>query len=53
LVLHLIKLNDAYNKTEENEYRNWFNKPNNEINGADCSDSSFTSIKTQQLPKFK
>ena len=53
LVLQQIKLNDDYNNTEENEYTNWLNKPNNEINGADCSDSYFTSIKTQQLPQFK
>ena len=53
MVLHLIKLNDAYNNTEKYEYRKWLNKPNNEINGADCSDSYFTSIKTQQLPQFK
>ena len=53
LVLQQIKLNDDYNNTEENEYTNWLNKPNNEINGADCSGSSVTSITTQQLPQFK
>ena len=52
LVLQQIKINDN-NNNEEDEYTNWLNKPNNEMNGADCSVSSITSIATHQLPQFK